>query len=102
MQNVIDKRHKPFTMIGNDIIDSDKITKPIELVVYIVLCRMANNDNRKTFMNVATIAEKARSSDRVVRKAIKTLEDAGFIGVVKNYRPDGGRKHNTYEILDAN
>lgn len=97
--NVIDKRYEPFTIIPNCVIKSDKITKPIELVVYAVICMHANNTSKQSMLNVATIARTANSSDRVVRRAIKTLEDAGFIAVKKNYREDGGRKHNTYVIL---
>lgn len=99
MQNVIDKRYDPFTIIPNSVIKSDKITKPVDLVVYTIICMHANNTTKQSMLNVATIARFAKSSDRVVRRSIKTLVDASFIEVKKNYRPDGGRMHNTYVIL---
>lgn len=100
-ENVIDRRIKPFTMVSNAVIESDALTKPVEIAVYVVICKHAGNRTRQSYLRVDTIAREAHSSDRVVRRSIKALEAAGFLKVTKNYRADGGHMHNTYEILDV-
>lgn len=97
--NVIDRTQQPFTIVSNEVIKSDKLTKPVELAVYVVIKMHAGNKTNQSYLKVDTIAEEVHSSDRTVRYAIKALVSAGYLKVTPNYRADGGRRHNTYEIL---
>lgn len=97
-QSVVDKRG-PFTIISDKVIMSDKWTKPVELAIYAVICKHAHNTTSKTHLRISTIAAEAKCSEKVVSRSLQTLEAAGFIRIIKNYRADGGRTYNTYEIL---
>jgi len=97
-QSVVDKRG-PFTIISDKVIMSDKWTKPVELAIYAVICKHAHNTTAKSNLRISTIAREAKCSEKVVSRSLRTLESAGFIRIIKNYRDDGGRTYNTYEIL---
>lgn len=97
-QSVVDKRG-PFTIISDKVIMSDKWTKPVELAIYAVICKHAHNTTAKSHLRISTIAKEAKCSEKVVSRSLRTLESAGFIRIIKNYRKDGGRASNIYEIL---
>jgi hypothetical protein len=85
-----------FTITDNRIMDDERLGVH-ELLVYHVLCRHANADRSKpVFPSQETIAEKARCSTRTVIRALKKLEEFGYI------RTDrvGKRASNRYFMLD--
>lgn len=77
------------------------LTKPVELAVYAVLCMYADNVTKETHPSVATIAKKARSSERVVHRSLKTLEAAGYIEIVNRVDRNGFKTSNQYVLLDV-
>lgn len=77
------------------------LTKPVEIAVYAVLCMYADNVTKETHPSVATIAKKARSSERVVHRSLKALEAAGYIEIVNRVDKNGFKTSNQYVLLDV-
>lgn len=101
-RTVIDFRRRRFVQVSKDVIDSDeKLTKPVEIAVYAVLCMYADNVHKDSSPSISTIAKKARSSDRVVRRALNTLRDVGYIDIVNRFDSKGGQLSNIYYLLDT-
>lgn len=55
-------------------------------------------DNGACFPSIRTIARRTGYSPNTVRKHLKTLQDAGLIGVTPRYRKDGTRTSNKYHM----
>lgn len=99
---VIDFRKRPFFMVTKEVVhNTDKLTKPVEIAVYAVLCMYADNDDKTSYPSVATIAEKARCSERVVHRALTVLKDAGYIDIINRTDHNGFKTSNQYALLDV-
>ncbi len=83
-------------MIDNDA----KLSKPVELAVYAVLCMYADNTTKDAYPSVATIAKKSRCSEPVARRALISLENAGYIDIKKRFGKSGNQLSNQYYLLD--
>lgn len=75
-----DRRGGGFLWINNEIID-DYATKigGTALLVYMVLCRYANNETGQARPSQETLAEKCGVASRSIRRAIVALEEAKLI-----------------------
>ncbi len=61
----------------------------------------ADNVTKETHPSVATIAKKARSSERVVHRSLKALEAAGYIEIINRVDRNGFKTSNQYVLLDV-
>lgn len=101
-RTVIDFRKRRFVQVTREVVhNTDKLTKPVEIAVYAVLCMYADNDDKTSHPSVATIAEKSRSSERVVHRALSVLKDAGYIDIVNRTDWKGFKTSNQYVLLDV-
>jgi predicted transcriptional regulator len=98
---VVDFREHPFIMVTKEVIDNDSLLmKPVDLAVYVVLCMYADNRTKASNPKVETIAKKARCSERVARRSIRNLEEAGYIKVKPRYDARGHQSSNQYILTD--
>jgi response regulator of citrate/malate metabolism len=96
-RTVVDHRQHPFIMVTKEVIENDEVlSKPVDLAVYVVLCMYADNRTKEAYPSVATIAKKSRSSERVVRRSIKSLEEAGYIEIKRQFGEQGRQTSNQY------
>lgn len=101
-RTVIDWRRRPFFMISKDVIDKDtKLSKPVDIAVYAVLCMYADNDSKDSFPSIERIAEKSRCSTRTARRSLQTLKDAGYIDIKERRDKRGYQTSNQYFLLDV-
>lgn len=101
-RTVIDFRKRRFVQVTREVIHNEALlTKPVEIAVYAVLCMYADNVTKETHPSVATIARKARCSEKSVHRAIQTLKDAGYIDVINRYDHNGFKTSNQYALLDV-
>ncbi len=100
-QAVLDHRTNPFIMVTNEVIDNDEfLGKPVDIAVYVALCMYADNQTKTSYPKVETIAKKARCSERVARRSIKNLEEAGYIEVRPRFDTKGNQISNQYILID--
>lgn len=101
-RTVIDFRKRKFFRTTKAVInDESKLTRPVEIAVYTVLCMYADNTDMTSHPSVSTIAKKARCSDRVVHRSLKVLEDVGYIKIVNRTDGKGFKTSNQYILLDV-
>jgi hypothetical protein len=77
--------------------DEAYLTKPVEKLVYSMLCFYADNQTTKSHPSVKTLAAKCCCSENSVRSALRRLEELELIGVTQ--RKKGNRNYsNEYEL----
>lgn len=102
-RTVIDFRKRNFFMVTRDVVDRDiKLTKPVDIAVYCVLCMYADNETKDAFPSVSKIAQKARCSERVARRSLQVLKEAGYIDIRERRDARGYQTSNQYILLDVN
>lgn len=101
-RTVIDFRKRRFTQVTRQVInDTSKLTKPVEIAVYTVLCMYADNDTKLSYPSVETIAKKARCSTRVAHRSLTALRDVGYIDIINRTDHNGFKTSNQYALLDV-
>lgn len=101
-RTVIDFRKRRFTQVTRKVIDdTSKLTKPVEIAVYTVLCMYADNDTKLSYPSVETIAKKSRCSTRVAHRSLIALRDAGYIEIINRADHNGFKTSNQYALLDV-
>lgn len=101
-RTVIDFRKRRFFRTTRSVIDRhDVLDKPVEIAIYTVLCMYADNSDMSSHPSVATIAKKARCSERVAHRSLKTLKDAGYIEIINRSDLNGFKTSNQYVLLDV-
>ncbi|MHC8516835.1 helix-turn-helix domain-containing protein [Sporosarcina sp. ITBMC105] len=99
---VIDFRERPFFLMTRDVVDKDTaLQKPVDIAVYAVLCMFADNNDKTSYPSVEKIAQKARCSERVARRSLQALKDAGYIDIRKRTDKRGFQASNQYVLLDV-
>jgi predicted transcriptional regulator len=68
-------------------------------VVYLSLCRHANNSTQQCFPSMGTIADQNGIGKRTVIRAIQKLEEWNIIRVEKSRKDDGTQANNIYTLL---
>lgn len=81
--------------------NTSKLSKPVDLAVYSVLCMYADNNDKTSHPSVATIAKMSRCSERVVHRSLATLKDAGYIDIINRTDKNGFKTSNQYALLDV-
>ncbi|PFS24327.1 helix-turn-helix domain-containing protein [Bacillus thuringiensis] len=99
-RGVLDLRQNKFVMVTKAVIDDTRfITKPVDKLIYAVLCSYANNDTRESYPSVSAISQRARCSERTVRRSLRTLKELGLIDVKARF-DDYGQSTNLYILLE--
>lgn len=95
-----DRRTNKFVMITRDVVfNEDNGLTSTDIAVFCALSIYFSNGSNYGWPSHKTIANKARVSDRTVRRSIKKLEDAGYIRVVHR-NEFKMRKTNEYYAVD--
>lgn len=98
----IDFKKRRFARVTRQVInDTEKLTKPVEIAVYAVLCMYADNKTMSSHPSVATIAKKARCSERVAHRSLVTLKEVGYIEIINRTDLNGFKTSNEYVLLDV-
>lgn len=98
---VVDFRISKFIRVTKEVVeDTSKLSHASDIAVYTALCFYANNDTKELNPKIKTVAEKARCSESTVKRALRNLEDAGYIEVKKRYNSYGHRASNQYRLID--
>jgi Helix-turn-helix domain len=101
-RTVVDFRKHKFIQVTRQVIDNDSVlSKPVDIAVYTVLCMYADNDTKTLHPSVKTIAKKARCSERVARRSLLALKEAGYIDIVERFNSEGKQMSNQYVLLDV-
>lgn len=82
------------------IADETHFTKPVDKLVYAVLCYFADNRTRDAYPSISTIAKKACCSENTVRASLKTLKELGLIDVKERADSNGKQMSNVYILLN--
>lgn len=101
-KNILDFRKRKFFRMTKEIIyNEDNELKPIDIIVYSVLCMYADNVDTSSYPSVETIAGKSRCSERTVFRALKTLSDKKYIRIVNRKDKRGFKTSSQYLLLDV-
>ena len=92
------RRQVPYFQISNEVIDDNKFESIYEYGVYTVLCRYSNN-GQDAFPSHSTIAKSLHTSVKSVRRALKGLEEKGYITKQVRFK-DGAQTSNAYTVHD--
>lgn len=100
-RTVVDFRKNKFIRVTREVInDTARLEHSTDIAVYVVLCMYADNTTTESHPKIETIAEKARCSDRTVRRVLERLKDAGYIDIKHRFDNRGHRASNQYVLLD--
>lgn len=91
-------RRRGFLWLNNEIVDefAPKVG-PTALLVYLYLCRFANNVTESCWPKQDRIAEFCKCSDRTIRSSLAKLEACGLIAVQR--QKVGELSQNIYTLL---
>ena len=87
---------KPFTMVKNEIIDSENVLNEHEKLLYIVLLRYGND----AFPSIATLSKKCSASKRTVQRTIDSLIEKGLLIKENRQTESKGNISNLYTLID--
>lgn len=76
-----------------------RLMKPFATLVYISLCRHANNETQECFPGMKLISEECGISEKTVERSVKELEKWQIVEV-NRVRKESGAKQNIYTLLD--
>lgn len=95
------KRSKGWFYLDNDYLNGyARLMNPMTTLVYVSLCRHADNNTQECFPSMKLIAEECNISKPTVVKAIKELEDWNIISVERSLRQKDKQAPNIYTLLD--
>ena len=93
----IERRRLPFTLIENIILE-DPALGGVDILVYLALAKHANSEGI-CWPSMATLAAVARVHRCTVVRALKHLEEQGYLRRTARFRPDGGVSSNVYQLM---
>jgi DNA-binding transcriptional regulator YhcF (GntR family) len=95
-----DNRKKGWLWLDNDYLNGYARYLGVNCtVVYLSLCRHADNNTQQCFPSMQLIAEENGIHRTTVIRAIKKLEDWGIIAIKKNKKENGTQANNIYTLL---
>lgn len=98
---VVDFRKRKFAQVTKSVLNDETILdKPIQKLVYTMLCMYADNETKDSYPSIKTLAKKCYCSENTVRVALKKLQEAGVIDSKKRFREDGSQNSNLYYLID--
>ncbi|MEH7650698.1 helix-turn-helix domain-containing protein [Bacillus safensis] len=96
----IDFHDQRFVRVTKSVIaDETYLDKPVQKLVYAVLCFYADNTSKKSHPSIQTIADKCRCSTNTVRKALRRLKELDLIDV-KERKNANGQTSNEYTLWE--
>lgn len=97
-----DSRDKEWFWLDNEYLNGyARLLKPTSSLVYISLCRHANNKTQSCFPSMELIAEELGMQRSAISRAIKELEDWNIIKVITNYdKKTKQRENNVYTLTN--
>jgi len=94
-----DARDKEWFWLDNQYLNGyAKILGVYCTVVYLSLCRHADNKTQQCFPSMKLIAEENGMSIKTVERATKSLEEWGIIKVLRSKKTDGTQANNVYTL----
>jgi DNA-binding MarR family transcriptional regulator len=101
IMEIRDARNKEWFWLDNQYLNGyAKHLGSLCTVVYISLCRHADNKTQTCFPSMETIAEENGISEKSVSRAIKTLEKWSIIDIKESYnKKTKRRENNVYTLL---
>lgn len=93
--------NSPFTMVPNEILDGAADCPPLspsQLLIYIALCRHADNTTGECWPYYSTLAEKARCTVRTAISSVKYLCEVGLVSKESRRTECGGQTSNIYTV----
>ena len=93
--------NSPFTMVPNEILDGAADCPPLspsQLLIYIALCRHADNATGECWPYYSTLAEKARCTVRTAISSVKYLCEVGLVSKESRRTECGGQTSNIYTV----
>jgi hypothetical protein len=98
---VVDFRTRKFAQVTKAVLEDETVLdKPIQKLVYTMLCMYADNTKKDSYPAIKTIAAKCYCSENTVRAALKRLNEVGLIEIKEQRRNDGSQTSNLYILLD--
>lgn len=98
---ILDFRKRKFFRMTREILDNDENgLKPVDVVVYSVICMYADNNDMMAYPSVETIAKKSRCSIRTVHRSLDSLEERKYIEIINRNDKRGFKTSNQYLLLD--
>lgn len=90
MSNDVIYDHRPFTIVYDDVISD--IKDPLAIAVYVTLCKYANSDKvcHPSQKQIAEDLGLSASSVKTVRRALRSLEERGYLKQFRRWRDDKG------------
>lgn len=96
---VRDNRKKEWFWLDNEYLNGyARILGASCTVVYLSLCRHADNNTQSCYPSMKLIAEENGISERTVIRAIKILEEWGIVRVVRRKNDKGTQEVNIYTL----
>ena len=80
------------------VLERPEPSDPIQRFVLLVLADQANDHLGKCWPSVLQISQRTKLSERSVQRAIRSLQNAGWIDIVDGGRREGGRRANDYFV----
>lgn len=100
---VRDMRNKGWFWLDNIFLDRYAKFWPVSItVVYLSLCRHADNKTQKCFPGMQLVAEEFGISTKTVQRATAELEKYGLVSVTRGKKSDGTRAKNIYILTSIN
>jgi hypothetical protein len=98
-RSTLKRQPDPFTIVGNAIIEDERITKHA-LLVYMILCKHADRNGENCFPSLTTIAKEARAGKSSAIDAIKELIQYGYLTKTRRKDPKNEKRYtsNIYTI----
>ena len=98
---MVDFRKRKFVQVTKSVLsDESELDKPIQKLVYTMLCMYADNTTKDSWPSVKTLARKCFCSENTVRAALKKLQEVGVIEAKSRFREDGSQNSNMYYLVD--
>jgi len=99
-RKVLNFNDERFTRVTKVVLDDNKyLDKPIQKLVYAILCMYADNETMKSHPSIQTLAKKCCCSENSIRSALKRLEELELISVKR--RKYGEKNYsNEYTIWE--
>lgn len=90
MSNDVIYDHRPFTIVYDDVISD--IKDPLAIAVYVTLCKYANSDKvcHPSQKQIAEDLGLSASSVKTIRRALRSLEERGYLKQFRRWRDDKG------------
>lgn len=98
MQIKTTRRKKlPFTQVDDIVLENKKISGYAKMV-FVILCKFANNDTQECFPSFQTLSDETGFSKNTVLKGMNELIEVGFVEKKAQYTINGKQKSNLYII----